>query len=89
MKEITIALFDQDMPGYVDKKLVIINKALSDYAQLKGFPNSYLKEHCKRIKTVESQSFYYKDDLIISIQEGISFNGVSYEIKYQIHDDLA
>ena len=88
MKERINVFFEQENPGYVDKKLSIINKALSDYAQLKGLPSSYLKIHLKRIKTAISQSFFYKDDLIISIQEGIFFNGVSYEIRYSLNDQL-
>ena len=88
MKDKINILFSQEIPGYIDRKIAIVNKALSDYAQLKGFPPTYLKEHAKRIKTAESQSFFYKDELIISIQEGISFNGVSWEIRYQLHEDL-
>ena len=47
-----------------------------------------MKEKCKRVATMEEQAFYYKDELILAVREGFVFNGLSFEILYQVHEDL-
>ncbi len=84
----TLCLFNQDLKNNIDKKLSLINKTLSEYRELNNIPMETMKSGLKRIKSDDSQSFYYKDDLVISVRNGLSFNGVSFEIKYFLNEIL-
>ena len=88
MKNKKLILFEQERENWSEKRLGIINKTLTDYTHLKNLSTSHMKEHCKRIATMEEQSFYYKEDLVVTVKEGFVFNGLSFEILYQVHEDL-
>ena len=88
MKDKTIPIFEKDIPGYVDRKLSIINKALSDYAELHGIPNPEMKRKTEMIESPGRKSFYYGNEMIVCVQSGLDFNGVSFLIKYELHEDL-
>ncbi len=84
----TLCLFNQDLKNNIDKKLSLINGALSKYRELNNIPMKTFKAGLKRIESNVSQSFYYKDDLVISVRNGLSFNRVSFEIKYFLNEIL-
>ena len=84
----SICLFEQDIENDTDIRLSLINKTLSKYRELNNIPMETMKAGLKRIESDNSQSFYYKDDLIISVKNGFSFNGLSYEINYFLNELL-
>ena len=73
---------------HIDKRLELINKAITEYMNLHNYSTSHMKTNTKRIESPHSQSFYYKDDLIISVKNGFSFNGVSFVIEYEVNNLL-
>lgn len=83
-----LAIFPQDIVTEIDKRLQIINKALSDYAKLHGIPNSEMKRKTEMIEPTDRKSFYYGSEMIVSVQNGFEFNGVSFLINYELHESL-
>jgi len=88
MKNKKLTLPEHDQKSWSDLRIKIVNDTLTEYALLNNFSTSYLKENHKRVATLGKQEYFHKDDLILSIPEGFVFNGLSFEILYQVHEDL-
>ncbi len=88
MKDRIQILFAQDVPNHIDERLQIINKAIKDYMELKGYSTEHMKDNCEMVESPDAKTFYYKKDPVISVQNKLSFNQISFAIKYQLHEDL-
>ncbi len=89
MKNKTRVLFAQELINQIDIRLGIINKAILKYAESKGLSNNQMQEHGTYTESNSIKYFYYKDDLIISIQNGFTVNVVSCEIRYSLNDCIS
>jgi hypothetical protein len=85
MQKYKRVLFEQELDNHVEIRLGIINTAIAEYLKSKGLSTSS-KTDMKQIHGIKY--FFFEDDLIISMREGFSFNGTSYQIKYSLHDSL-
>ncbi len=84
----SITLFQHDLKNEIDIRLKLINKSHIEYAEKKSLPLSDIQKHKRYEEGPSDKSFYYKDDLILSVQNGYFHNGVSYEIRYVVNDCL-
>jgi hypothetical protein len=84
----SLVLFGHEIHGHFFKRLELINKTITDYMELKGLSISEMKEGLIHYDSIDVKKFYYKDDLIISIQNGFTVEGISYVVKYQINKSL-
>jgi len=88
MKDKSLIIFEQNIHTHFDKRLELVNTTITDYMELKGISVQEMKDGVIHYDSMDVKKFYYKDDLIIEIQNGFTIENGSYLIKYQINSDL-
>lgn len=88
LKEERVVIFEQDIPNFMDRHVEIINKSLEAFQKHVKIPIEELQKDLKHIHSPQSMSIYYRDQLIISVRNGVVRNGTSFEIQYQINESL-
>ncbi len=84
--ERTHNLSEQQTKDHESIRLDLINTAITEYAEKKCISISDIKNQLKRVREPWAQAFYDKDVLIIRVEDAFSHNGISFQIKYQIHE---